>query len=167
MRDHIPTEHLTVGQTVQAIGSRWPHDVKIVDLGPRQYGIGSAYSYPTMTVEHPDGTRDTISSLMHTFASAEYSRDEWCGECRARVEVEEQFTESRYEKSGEYEFQVIRLACGHDQTFGDHRVGGAPGAPYAGPGAVVARSTSARDLYAAGVAQARQNAAQRDPWAEL
>lgn len=165
MRDPIPTERLTVGQQVQAIGSGWPHDVTIIDLGPRQYGIGAAYSYPTMTVEHPDGSREQISSLMHTFASAEYQRDEWCAECRRRVEVDDEFTHGWYERNGEHEVTVTKLSCGHDLTYGDRIVGAAPGAPYAGPQAVVARSTRSRDLLAASAAQARQTAT--DPWAEL
>lgn len=164
MRHHIPTEQLTVGQQVQAIGSGWQHDVQIIDLGQRQYGIGAAYSYPAMTVEHPDGSRETISSLMHTFASAEYERDAWCPECRTGSSVEDEFIESRYERSGEYEFTVTKLACGHDVISGEHCVGAAPGAPYAGPQAVVAASARPRDLHAAATAQARQSAAAADPW---
>lgn len=164
MRDHIPTDRLIVGQQVQAIGSGWPHDVTIIDLGPRQYGIGAAYSYPSMTVEHPDSTRTQLSSLTHTFASAEYQRDEWCPQCRTRVEVSDEFDASWYERNGEHETTVTKLVCGHDLQHGDRIIGGAPGAPYAGPQAVVARSTRSRDLLAAGVAQSRQTAV--DPWAD-
>ena len=86
----------------------------------------------------------------------------WCPECRRTRGIEDQFPESRYEKRGEVEFMVDVFDCGHTNERGEHVVGAAPGAPYAGPQAVIAASTRPADMRAARAEQGLPEVV--DPW---
>lgn len=137
--------------------------VTITAVEPRWNRLGGQWA--DITVRDAVGRLHELDTRNAFILSTEYQRDEWCPECRTGSSVEDEFTESRYERSGEYEFTVTKLACGHDVISGDHHVGAAPGAPYAGHGTVVAASTRPRDLHDAAV-RSRLSAAD-DPWAAL
>lgn len=83
----------------------------------------------------------------------------WCPECRRTRDVVDQFEDSHYEPRGEVGMLVTIMACGHNTEDGEHVVGPAPGAPYAGPDRTVAASMRPADLRAA-----RSQQPPEDPW---
>jgi len=137
--------------TITAVEQRWNN------LGGRWCDI---------TVRDATGRLHELDTRHAFIVSTEYRRDVWCPECRTSSTVTDEFSHGWYERDGEHQATVTVLACGHRVQSGDRVVGGAPGAPYAGPGVVVAASQSPRDRLAAALAQSRQSAA-TDPWAEL
>lgn len=75
----------------------------------------------------------------------------FCTTCRTMVEVEDEFDASTMKASGEFEYRVTALACGHQVEGPLVRVGAAPGAPYAGvKGFASYRSFTGRRLHPSG-----------------